>query len=113
MMWNSSKAPVYINSLSGLQYHPLETTNAISDRFDNPFTPHVLCAENHERRTEPKAQALLEVERGRYCCLKKSVKLLELRKVYRIFYFPKEYVRRLPRRYLVQLTHLFSHWFLP
>jgi hypothetical protein len=112
MIWDSWKASVNINSLSALQYHPLETANAISDYFDNLFTPHVLREENHERRMEPRAQALLEAERVGYCDLQKSVKSLKLRKACRISFSPNEYVRRFPRRYLVQHTHLFKHWFL-
>jgi hypothetical protein len=62
MIWDSSKATVYINSLSGLQSHPSETANLISDRCDNLFTPHVLCADSYERRTEPEPKLCLKLK---------------------------------------------------
>jgi hypothetical protein len=54
------RAPTAILGLLGLKYHPEDKANAIADCLENQFTPHDLCDENHERRVEARAQALLE-----------------------------------------------------
>jgi hypothetical protein len=53
-------APTTIHGLLGLKYHPEDKANTTSDCLENQFTPHDLCDENHERRVEARAQALLE-----------------------------------------------------
>jgi hypothetical protein len=67
------------------------------------------------KTTEARVQALLEAvdnshpERIRPCDLQKLINSLKLRKACRIDGIPNECLRHLPRRPLVDLTHLFNH----
>jgi hypothetical protein len=38
----------------------VDKANETADCLENPFTPHDLCDENHERRVEAGVQAMLE-----------------------------------------------------
>jgi hypothetical protein len=73
------------------------------------------CDENHKQWVEARVQALLEaaddtpLEKVRPCDMQKLVKSLKLRKACEIDGIPNECFRHLPRRQLVQLTHLFNH----
>jgi hypothetical protein len=40
---NGQNAPSTLQCHLGLNFHPLETANAIADRFEKQFTPHDLC----------------------------------------------------------------------
>jgi hypothetical protein len=80
------RAPTAIHGASGLKFYPCEKANAIADCLEIQFTPHDLCDENHERRFEAKAQALLETvdknppQRIRPCDVQKLINSLKLRK---------------------------------
>jgi hypothetical protein len=71
--------------------------------------------ENHTRQVEAKVQALVEsidnspFRRLRPCDIQKLINTLKLRKAPGIDGIPNEYLRHLPRRTLVHLTHLFNH----
>jgi hypothetical protein len=73
---NGPKAPTAIHGSLGLK---LQKASAIADCFENMFTPHGLCDENHERRVEATVQALLEAvdysppERVRPCDVQKII----------------------------------------
>jgi hypothetical protein len=54
------RAPTAIHGSSGLQFHPSEEANAITDCLENKYTHHDLCDENHERRLEARVEVLLE-----------------------------------------------------
>jgi hypothetical protein len=109
------RAPTAIHILLGLQYHPVDKTNAIADCLENQFTPQNLCEENHERQVEARVQALLEAldsdppKRIRRCDLQKLLNFLRLKKAYGIDGIPNECLGHLPRRPLVHLAHLFNH----
>jgi hypothetical protein len=47
-------------ALLGLKFHPMYKANAIADFLENQFIAHDLCNENHKRRVEARAQAVLE-----------------------------------------------------
>jgi hypothetical protein len=110
-----TRPPTANHGPSGFIFHPSEKANAIADCMKNQFTHHVLCDENHERRVEARVQTLLKAvdnmppERIRPCDLQKLISSLKLRKSCRIDGIPNECLRQLPRRPLVQLTHLFYH----
>jgi hypothetical protein len=109
------RAPTAIHGPSGIKFHPSEKDNAIADCLENQFTHHDLCDENHERRVEARVQTLLEAvdnkppERIRPCHLQQLISSLKLRKACGIDGIPNEWLRHLPRRPLVNLTHLFNH----
>jgi hypothetical protein len=79
------------------------------------FTPHELSDENHEWQVEAIVQALLETvyknppQRIRPCDVQKLLKSLKLGKACGIDGISNECLRHLPRRPLVNLTHLFNH----
>jgi hypothetical protein len=109
------KAPTAIHGSSGLKFHPLDKVNAIADYLENLFTLHDLCDEKPERRVEARVQALLETvdnsspERVRPCELQKIIKTLKLKKACGSDGIPNELLSHLPRRPLVNRTHLFNH----
>jgi hypothetical protein len=79
------------------------------------FTPYNLCDENHKRRVEVKVHALLAAvdknpsQKIRPCDLQKLINSMKLRKSCGIDGIPNEYLRHLPKRPLVHLTHLFNY----
>jgi hypothetical protein len=109
------RAPTAIHGASGLKFLPSEKANAIADCLEIQFTAHELCDENHERRVEAKVQALPETvdknpsQRIRPCDVQILINSLKLRKACGIDGIPNEYLRHLPRRPLVHLTHLLNH----
>jgi hypothetical protein len=86
----------------------------IAECFENWFTSHDLCDENHERQVENTVQALLaSVDDApfkvvRPCELHKLANSLKLRKACGLGGIPNECLQHLPRRPLVHLTHLFN-----
>jgi hypothetical protein len=96
-------------------FHLLEKANAIADCLENQFTPHYLCDENHKQQVEARVHALLQAidnslsKRIRPCDLQKLANSLKLKKACGIDGIPHECLRHLPRRRLVQLTHLTNH----
>jgi hypothetical protein len=112
---DGQRAPTAIHGPSGLKFHPSEKANTIADSLENQSTHRDLCDENHERRVETRVQTLLEAvdskppERIRPCNLQQLISSLKLRKSCGIDGIPNEWLRRLPRRSLVHLTHLFNH----
>jgi hypothetical protein len=109
------RAPTAGHGPSGLKFHPSEKANATADCLENQFTHHNLCDENHERRVEARVQTLLEAvdnklpERIRPCDLQKLISSLKLKKSCEIDGIPNECRMYLPKRPLVNLTHLFNH----
>jgi hypothetical protein len=86
MKRDGPKAPTAIRGPLCFIFHPLETTNAITDCLEKQFTSHDLCDENRKRRVETVLQALLETvennppETIRPCDLQKISKLPENKK---------------------------------
>jgi hypothetical protein len=110
------RAPTAIHGPLGLKFLPLEKASVIVDCLENQFTPHDLCEENHELRLEARVQALLEavdnnpLERIRPCDFQKLINSTNLKKGCGINGIPNECLRRLPRRPLVNLTHLINNY---
>jgi hypothetical protein len=119
-IWHILKSPLKrdgpraltaIHGSSGLKFHLSEKANAIADSLEMQFTPH---NKNHEGRVEARVQALLETvanlpRRIRPCDLRKMINSLKIRKACEIDGIINKCLRHLPRRPLVQLTHLFNH----
>jgi hypothetical protein len=110
------RAPTAIHGSLGLKYLlPLDKANAITDCLENQFTQHEFCDENHERRVEARAQALLEAvdnippERIRPCDLQNFTNSLKLKKACGIVGIPIKCLRHRPRRPLVHLKHLITN----
>jgi hypothetical protein len=109
------RAPTAIHGNLGLKFHPMDRSNAIANCLENLFTPHDLCDENHQGCVESRIEALLEAEDNDPCekirphDLLKLISSLELRKARGIDEIPNEYLRHLPKRPLVHLTHLINH----
>jgi hypothetical protein len=53
------RAPSAIHGPLSVTFLPLDKANVIAVCFENQFTPHNLCDENHERWVETGVQALL------------------------------------------------------
>jgi hypothetical protein len=110
-----TRPPTAIHGLLGLNYHPVDKTNEIADFLENQYAPHKQWEENLERQVEARVQALLEAvdsdppERTRPCDLQKWLNSLKLKMACEIDDIPKECLRHLQRRPLVQLTHQFNH----
>jgi hypothetical protein len=107
--------PTAIHVLLDLPFYLVDQTNAVADCLENQFTPHDMCDENHERRAEDGVQTLLAAEDNdspekiRPCHLQKLINTLTLKRACVIHGIPNEYVKHLPRRSLVHLTHLINH----
>jgi hypothetical protein len=90
----------------------------LADYLENNFTLLGLCDENHERPVEIRIKALLaSIEENplgkvRPCDTHQIVNLLKLRKSCGLDGTPNEYLRHLPRKLLVRLTHLFNRCLL-
>jgi hypothetical protein len=115
MKRNGLKAPAAVDGSLRIIYYPNEKANATADCLENQFTSHVLCDENHERWVETTVQALLASADGtplgkvRPCDIHKLANSLKFRKSCGLDGIPNEYLRHLPRRPLIYLTHLFNH----
>jgi len=111
------KAPTAIHGCFSLKFLPMEKANVIADCLENRFTPHDLCDKHHEKQVEASVRALLDTEdntpteRVRPCDVQKIIRTLKLEKACGLDGIPNEYLRHLPRRPLVHLTHLFNHCF--
>jgi hypothetical protein len=87
----------------------------IVDCLENQFTSHDECDENHERRVETRVKALLAsvndtpLGKVRPCDIHTFANSLKLRKACGLDGILNKCFRHLPRKPLVQLTHLFSH----
>jgi hypothetical protein len=109
-----SKAPTAIHGSLGIIYHPDEKANVTADYLENRFTFHDLWDENHERQVETTVQNLLASVDGtplgkvRPCDIYKLTNSLNLRKDCGLDAIPNEYLKLLPRRPLIYLTHLFN-----
>jgi hypothetical protein len=112
---NAPKAPNATRGYHGLNFFPYEKANAIADCSENHFTHYDFCEEHHERRVEALVQDVLETEdtapseRIRSCDLKRLINTLRLKKDCGIDGIPNECLWYLPKRPLVELTHLFNH----
>jgi hypothetical protein len=110
-----SKAPTAMHSPSVFSFLPLRKANVTVDCLENQFSPHDVCEENRERRIVARVQALFEAvddsppERVRPCDAQKLIKFLKLKNAFGIYGIPNECLRRISRRPLVHLTHLFNH----
>jgi hypothetical protein len=109
---DAPRAQTVINGLLGPKFQPVDKANAFADCLKKQFIPHKLCDENHERQVEARVQALLEADdndppaKVRPCDLHKLIHSLKLNKACEIDGIPNEWLRHLPRRPLVHLTHL-------
>jgi hypothetical protein len=98
-------------------HYPNEKANAIANKLENLFTPHKMCDTDHERRVEARVQALLTTVgetppppvKFRQCDVSKEVQSLKVGTACGIDGNPNEYLRHLPRRSLVHVTHLYNH----
>jgi hypothetical protein len=87
--------------------------------LENQFTLHGLCDENHKGQVEATVRTLLDTiennspERIRPRELQKLANSLKIRKACGIDGIQNEYLRQLPRRPLVHLTHLINHCHRP
>jgi hypothetical protein len=112
---DGARAPTALHGPSSIKFHPSQKANAIADCFENQFTHHNLCDENHEQRVKARIQTLLEAvdskppERIRVCDLQKLISSLKLRMCCGIDGIPNECLRQLARRPLVHMAHLFNH----
>jgi hypothetical protein len=115
MKRDGRKAPTAVHGPLGITYHLNEKANAIADYSENRFTSHDPCDENHEGQVDTRDQALLAsvddtlLGKVRPSDIHKLVKSLKLRKAYGLDGIPNKCIRYLPRRPLVNLTHLFNH----
>jgi hypothetical protein len=104
------KAKTTIHGLLGITYCLNKKSNVIAE-----FTSHDLCDKNHERQTETRVQAVLvsvdktPLGRVRPCDIHKLANSLKLRRACGLDGIPNECLRRLPKRLLLHLTHLFNH----
>jgi hypothetical protein len=111
MKTDGPKAPTVLHGPLGITYHPNEN----ADCLENQFTSHDLCDENHERQVKTTFQALLAsvddtpLGKLRPCDIHKLGNSLKLRKACGLDGITSECLRHLPRRSLVQLTHLLNH----
>jgi hypothetical protein len=109
------RAPTALHGASGLKFHSSEKANTITDCLEIQFTPHDLCDENHEQRVEARVDALFDSvddsspQKITACDLKKLINSLKSKKACGIDGIRNEFLRHLPRRPLVHLTHLFNH----
>jgi hypothetical protein len=96
-------------------FYPNENATVIVNCLENLFTSHNVCDTDHERRVEARVQALLTIVdekhsvKFRPCDVSKDIRSLKLGKACGIDNIPNAYLRYLPRRSLVDITHLFSH----
>jgi hypothetical protein len=115
MKRDGPKAPTTIHGPLGITYQPNEKANVIADCLENHFISHYLCDENHERKVETTAQALLASVSGtllrkvRPCDIHNLANSLKLRKASGLDGIPNECLRHLPRRPLVRLRHLLNN----
>jgi hypothetical protein len=99
----------------GPVFYPKEKTNVIANYLENLFKTHKVYDTDHERRVEARVPALLTtVDENppvefRPCDVSKEIRSLKLGKATGIDGIPNEYLRHLPRRSLVHITHLFIH----
>jgi hypothetical protein len=113
MKMEGPKAPTAVRGPLGITYHPNEKANVIADCLYIQFTSHELCDKNHEREVGTTIQARLASVDGtplgkvRPCEIHKLANSLKLRKASGLDGIPNECLRRLPRRPLIHLTHLF------
>jgi hypothetical protein len=112
---DAPKAPTAIHGYHGLKFLLYDKANAIADCLENHFIHYDFCEEHHERRVDSLVQDVLEnknsapSEKISPCDLKSIINSLKLKKACGIDDIANECLRHLPRRPLVQLTHIFNH----
>jgi hypothetical protein len=110
------KPPTARHAPLRITYYPNKKANTIVNCSENQFTSHDLCDENHEQWVRARVQALLAsasdtpFERVRPCGIQKLVNTRKFRKACGLDGIPHECLRYLPRRPLVHLTYLFTHY---
>jgi hypothetical protein len=83
----------------------------IADGLENQVSPHDVCEEKHVRKVMTRVQALSEaVDDNSPCHVQKLINSLKLTMACVIDGIPNEYLRHLPRKPIVHLTHLFNHY---
>jgi hypothetical protein len=89
----------------------LEKASEIADCLENHFTPHNQYDENHEWRLVARGHETVDsyLERVRLCDVEAQIDAPQLGKTSGIYGISSECLRHLPRRPLVQITHLFNH----
>jgi hypothetical protein len=111
------KAQTANHGLPGLILLLLEKGNALADCMKNQFKPLDLCEETYERRVKVRVRAVSEAvnnnlpDKERPCHVQNLIKALKLRKTCAIDGIPNECLRHLPRKPLINLSHLFNHCF--
>jgi hypothetical protein len=116
MKRDGQKASTAVHGPLGITYHPKEKANEVANCLENQFIFYDMCFENNERRVETRFQELFvsvddtPLGKVRPYNIHKLVNTLKLRKTCRLVGIPREYLRRLPRRPLTHLIHLFNHY---
>jgi len=109
------KATTAVHGPSGHKFLSLEKAKVTTDCLENQFSPHDLCDENHERQVVARIQALSEAvadsatETVRPCDVQKTNKLSNHKRPIELMAFQTNALRRLPRKLMFHLAHLFNH----
>jgi hypothetical protein len=109
------KASTALHGPLGITYHLNENANMIENYLENQFVSHDPCDKNQEKQVETRVQALLAsvddtpLGKLRPCYIHNLVNSWKLREACGLDGIPNKYLVYLPRRPLVNLTHLFNH----